>query len=88
MAFIEFNGMVTPCCWIVTSNHEYESLKEFMAEDFEKIMITNDPEVITEAYRKLEASWATDKPFKTCQSVCGENNHNHPLGRLLDQKIN
>lgn len=79
-AFIEFTGLVTPCCWLVTDVHRYTALEKFMAEDFKRIFITNSKEDIQAAYEKLEQSWDSDTPFSVCQLVCGiDNNPNHPL---------
>jgi hypothetical protein len=82
-AFIEFTGLVTPCCWLVTDKTRHDDLKEFMGDDYEKIFITNSKENIEAAYKKLEDSWTTDKPFKTCVMVCSYANKEHPLKRLI-----
>jgi hypothetical protein len=71
-AFIEFTGLVTPCCWLVTSEKRYNALKQFMGEDFNRIFITNTKEDIKSAYEKLEQSWTTESPFVTCITVCGK----------------
>lgn len=86
-AFVEFTGLVTPCCWLVTDVHRYNALEKFMAEDFKRIFITNSKEDIQEAYKKLESSWDSDQPFTVCMQVCGvENNPNHPLDMRLDSE--
>lgn len=72
-AFIEFTGLVTPCCWLVTSAKRYQALKEFMGDDFDKLFITQDKDDIKIAYKKLEDSWTSDNPFTTCLLVCGKN---------------
>lgn len=70
-AFIEFTGLVTPCCWLVTSEKRVNMLKEFMGDDFDKLFINYSKEDIKLAYSKLESSWNTDTPFITCMEVCG-----------------
>lgn len=80
-AFIEFNGLITPCCWLVTDKNRYDALEEFMGEDFSKIFITNSQEEIVKAYNKLEQSWDSDTPFKTCVKVCRANDSNSALSR-------
>lgn len=72
-AFIEFTGLVTPCCWLITDKTRHDRLQQFLGDDYEKIFITNSKEVIEQAYNKLEQSWATDTPFETCVVVCGKN---------------
>ncbi len=69
-AFIEFNGLITPCCWLVTDKTRYNLLQDFLGSDFEKVFITNPPEEIIKAYKKIEDSWETDSPFATCKHVC------------------
>lgn len=82
-AFIEFTGLVTPCCWLVTDNTRHMDLKKFMADDYSKIFITNSKEEILHAYKKIEESWESDQPFTTCLRVCGKNSDSHPLNRIL-----
>lgn len=81
-AFIEFTGLVTPCCWMVTDKGRHDALKNFMGEDYQRIFITNNKEDIKLAYEKLEESWSTDQPFSTCVTVCGASNPENPLARL------
>jgi hypothetical protein len=81
--FIEFTGLVTPCCWLVTDKTRHDDLKNFMGDDYKRIFITNSKEDIEEAYKKVEESWHTDKPFTTCELVCSSNNPENPLQRLL-----
>ena len=71
--FIEYDGLVTPCCWMITSKQRYQALKEFMGEDFDKLFIDNDPSEIAALYGKIERSWDTDQPFKTCLKQCGKD---------------
>lgn len=77
-AFIEFTGLVTPCCWLITTKERHDALKDFMAEDYENLFITKGKDAITTAYIKIEKSWETAKPFETCLFVCGENTDKHP----------
>ena len=81
-AFIEFTGLVTPCCWLVTDKDRHDDLKEFMGENFEKAFITYPKEEIVSAYNILELSWATDNPFKTCLKVCGSDDPHSALNRV------
>ena len=83
--FIEFTGLVTPCCWLVTDKIRHEDLKNFMGEDYDKIFITSSKEEIEAAYKKLEDSWKTSTPFKTCELVCSSKNKEHPLKRLVKE---
>ena len=82
-AFIEFTGLVTPCCWLVTEKSRHDDLKNFLGEDYSRIFITNSTkEEIEKAYKKLEDSWSSDTPFKTCMEVCGHSQQSkHPLER-------
>jgi hypothetical protein len=82
-AFIEFTGLVTPCCWLITDKTRHDDLKNFMGEEYQKIFITNSKEEIIEAYKKIEESWQSDRPFRTCERVCGEHSESHPLNRIL-----
>lgn len=70
--FVEFTGLVTPCCWIITSLERYERLKQFMGADFDLLYMTNSPDVIAQAYKKIEDSWVTEQPFETCREICGK----------------
>lgn len=69
-AFIEFTGLITPCCWLISSSEKLNRLKEFMGEDYDNIFIHNSKETIQKAYQKLEQSWDSDSPFKTCLETC------------------
>jgi hypothetical protein len=82
-AFIEFTGLITPCCWLVTDKTRHKDLQDFMGEDYKRIFITHNKEDIESAYKKIEDSWSTDQPFKTCKLVCSTLNKEHPLERLL-----
>ena len=55
-AFIEFTGLVTPCCWLVTDKDRHDDLKEFMGENFEKAFITYPKE-------EIEAYWSVLYPL-------------------------
>lgn len=83
-AFVEFTGLVTPCCWLVTDKTRHDNLKTFMADSYSKIFITSSIQEITEAYKKIEDSWETDEPFVTCKLVCGESNKEHPCFGILN----
>ena len=83
-AFIEFTGLVTPCCWLVTDKTRHDDLKTFMGDSYSKIFITSSINEIKESYKKIEDSWETAHPFKTCKLVCGENNHEHPCFSTLN----
>lgn len=85
-AFIEFTGLVTPCCWLVTDKERHDALERFMGEDYKRIFITNNKEDIIKAYDKLEASWETEQPFITCLHVCGEDNPENPLARVIREE--
>jgi len=80
-AFIEFTGLVTPCCWLVTDKNRHDTLKNFMGNDYDRIFITNSKEDIINAYKKLEESWNTNSPFSTCVTVCGASNDENALNR-------
>lgn len=82
-AFIEFTGLVTPCCWLVTDKVRHENLKNFMGDSYEKIFITSSKEEIKQAYKKIEYSWYTATPFVTCELVCSSKNKEHPLVRNI-----
>ena len=86
-AFIEFTGLVTPCCWLVTDKNRYETLQEFMGDKFDQAFITHSKEEIVSAYNILELSWETDTPFKTCLKVCGADNPNSALNRADKNNI-
>ena len=70
-SFIEVNGFVSPCCWLITDNHRINLLKEFFGDDFDKLFLTKSsiPE-IKEIYQKLKDTWHTDRHFKTCLENC------------------
>jgi hypothetical protein len=82
-AFIEFTGLVTPCCWLVTEKNKHDDLKNFLGKDYSKIFITNSTkEEIEKVYKKIEDSWFSKTPFKTCIEVCGHSQKDrHPLKR-------
>ena len=72
--YIEVNGLVTPCCWICSSNTRANLLKRFFGDEFNKLFITESSlKEIRQTYRKLEDTWDTDQPFITCLEECGDN---------------
>ena len=86
-AFVEFTGLVTPCCWLVTDKNRYEALKEFMGDKFDRAFITYPQDQIESAYAVVEQSWETDAPFKTCLKVCGAENPDSALNRANKNNI-
>jgi hypothetical protein len=73
--FIEVNGFVSPCCWLMTDDHRVKLLKDFFGEDFDKLFINkNSMSNIKQIYKKLNDTWETDKPFSTCLTVCKGKN--------------
>lgn len=86
-AFIEFTGLVTPCCWLVTDKNRYNDLKEFLGDKFDNAFITHSQEDIVSAYQIVEQSWSTDNPFKTCSKVCAANDPDSALNRATKDKI-
>lgn len=85
-AFIEFTGLVTPCCWFVTTKKRHDLLEEFMGEDYNKLFITQPKEEIIKIYKKIEDTWETDSPYYTCLDNCGEETENHPLKRKIQEQ--
>lgn len=85
-AFLEFTGMVSPCCWLVSTKHRYDTLKQFLGEDYKRIFITtSSKEDIIKIYNRVELSWETDSPFETCLQVCGSELNNHPIKRDMPE---
>jgi hypothetical protein len=84
-AYIEFSGLTTPCCWLVSNKKRYEMLKEFLGEGFARAFITYGAEEIELVYKKIEESWSTDQPFSTCKDICSQDNPNHPLVRRIEE---
>ena len=69
--FIEVNGFVSPCCWLVTDKHRIKLLKEFFGDDFEKLFIHKSSiNEIKQLYEKLKITWSSNTPFKTCLENC------------------
>jgi hypothetical protein len=85
-AFIEFTGMVTPCCWLVSTKHRHDTLKQFLGDDYNRLFITvSSKEEIIKIYERIEDSWETDSPFKTCLLVCGSDVDGHPIKREIPE---
>ncbi len=69
--FIEVNGFVSPCCWLVTDNNRIKMLKQFFKDDFDKLFLTNSSmKEIKQLYQKLKDTWETDTPFPICLKMC------------------
>jgi hypothetical protein len=84
-AFIEFTGMVSPCCWFISTRESHDYAKEYFGDDYKKLFITtSSKEDIIKIYKRVEDSWETDTPFKTCIQVCGSTLDNHPLKRKIE----
>ena len=81
-AFIEFTGLVTPCCWLITTKERHDAFKDFMGNDYENLFITKGKDTITKTYIKIEKSWDTAQPFKTCLEICGADVDQHPYNLL------
>ena len=73
--FVEVNGFVSPCCWLVTDTSRIQLLKDFFGDDFNKLFITKSSmHNIKEIYKKLCDTWETDNPFPTCLLTCKGKN--------------
>ena len=69
--FIEVNGFVSPCCWLVTDSNKIEMLKIFYGDEFEKLFLTKSSmKEISKLYEKIKKTWKTDNPFSTCFMSC------------------
>jgi len=84
-AFIEFTGLVAPCCWFISTKESHDYAKEFFGEDYKRLFITNNKEDIINVYKRVEDSWTTDTPYKRCVDTCGEHVQSHPLDRKIDE---
>lgn len=84
--FIEFTGLVAPCCWLVSTKHRHDRLEQFLGEDYKRIFITNSKEDIIEVYNKIKDSFDTDEPFQTCLDVCGTDSPKHPFVRKVQKQ--
>ena len=84
--FIEFTGLVAPCCWLVSTKKRHNALEKFLGEDYKRIFITNAKEDIIKAYDKLKDSFDTDEPFSTCLDTCGTDSPKHPFVRKVQQQ--
>jgi len=72
--FIEVNGFVSPCCWLVSTNKRADLLKKLLGNKFDKLYITESSmDEIKQIYKKLENTWKTDQPFSTCLEECRNN---------------
>ena len=73
--FIEVNGFVSPCCWLITDNDRIQLLKDLFGDNFNKLFITNSSmHDIKKIYKKLCDTWETDNPFPTCLLTCKRKN--------------
>jgi len=85
-AFIEFTGLVAPCCWFIATKESHDYAAEFFGEDYKRLFITNSREDIINVYKRVEDSWTTDNPYKTCVDICGESTVTHPLKRKIEEQ--
>lgn len=85
-AFIEFTGLVTPCCWFITTKEKHDYVEKFFGDDYHRLFITNSREDIINVYKRIEDSWTTDSPYQTCVDVCGDNIPSHPLKRKIEEQ--
>jgi len=85
-AFIEFTGLVAPCCWFISTKKSHDYAEEYFGEDYNRLFITNSKEDIINVYKRVEDSWETDTPFRTCLEICGEDVTNHPLKRKIQEQ--
>lgn len=83
-AFIEFTGLVTPCCWFITTKERHDLLESYMGDEYKNLFITSERKYIVRAYKKIEDSWETDTPYPTCVETCGTHLDSHPLQRKFD----
>ena len=73
--FVEVNGFVSPCCWLITDNDRIQLLKDLFGDNFNKLFIANSSmHDIKKIYKKLCDTWETDNPFPTCLLTCKRKN--------------
>jgi hypothetical protein len=70
--FVSSTGDYFPCCWLA-GHPDVQEFKKFLGQRFTELSLAiYTPEQIenSQAWKALEASWLSEKPFASCAFFC------------------
>jgi len=75
---VRYDGYVIPCCFF-GADFSFNDLKKLLGDDIKNIHLasgkTLDEINKSVEYQKIEATWNTNNPLKTCALTCGNAEH-------------
>lgn len=75
---VRYDGYVIPCCFFGTE-FAFDELKKLLGNNIKNIHLksgrTLDEINKSKEFQKIEATWNTDTPLRTCVGCCSDKEH-------------